>query len=231
MELKKHKLPRNRQWSDVLSKHLCKEHIHEFDKWWNPELFNWKDASNTLAELCHEYFDTWWDPERFNWEDASSILAEYCHIHFHKWWDPNKFNWKKASSALARYYHKFFDTWWDPERFNWGYSWVLTTYCSNYFHKWWDPEKFDMDIVLPDLIQYCADYLSIWWDPTKFTISDREARLLGTYAYRYANIWLIDVVNQRPAIKRVMSKLNKNIITKLRMQIALGVKHNGTKET
>jgi len=52
---------------------------------------------------CSKHFDKWWNPEQFDWWDGSWALAQYCHEHFDKWWSPAKYNWLRASRALANF--------------------------------------------------------------------------------------------------------------------------------
>jgi len=135
MELTKHVL-RTEKWGSNLSVHLCEKHYHEFDKWWNPEKFDWKAGSWALAQYCHTYFDTWWDSEKFNWRD-SWALAKYCNMYFNKWWDPERFNWKSSSGSLAQYCHMHFEKWWNKEMFNWENGLrAIAEYCYVHAQVW-----------------------------------------------------------------------------------------------
>jgi len=110
-----------------------KYHIKkDFDKWFDPEKYNWKD-SHFLAIYCSEHFDKWFDPEKYNW-NYSEYLARYCSEHFDKWFDPEKYNWN-YSEYLAQYCSEHFGKWFDPEKFNWNYSEYLAQYCSKHFDK------------------------------------------------------------------------------------------------
>ena len=81
-----------------------------------------------------EHFDKWFNPEKFNWDDSCS-LAKHCHEHFDKWFDPDKFDWY-YSWSLAKYCHEHFDKWFDPDKFDWTYSEYLVKYCSEYKNIW-----------------------------------------------------------------------------------------------
>jgi hypothetical protein len=72
--------------------------------------------SETLVEYYSEHFDKWWDPDKFDW-DFSGCLARYCSEHFDKWWDHDKFDWD-YSSFLARFCPKNVDKWYDKDKVN-----------------------------------------------------------------------------------------------------------------
>ena len=114
MKLYDHNLT-DQTWSKELSAYLCEEHVREFDKWWDPDRYNWEDASTELAQYCHMHFEKWWDPEKFNWEDKNAIeaLMKYCSMYFDKWWNRNKWNWKNRNvvSELVNYCYKYADIW------------------------------------------------------------------------------------------------------------------------
>ena len=133
------------QYSATDSRYLCEYFSRYFDIWWDPDKFNWKEASHYLCYYCRNYFDDWWDPDKFDWEKGSRYLCE-CHSdYFNNWWDSDKFNWEDASYALCKYCHKYFDIWWDSNKFNWKRSEYLLDNCLEHFDKWWDSEKFIWD--------------------------------------------------------------------------------------
>ena len=116
-------------WSKYDSKELCKFHSDQFTKWWDPELFDWKD-SWYLAQSCFKYFDIWWDSEKYNWKLDSAELVQYCSRYFKIWWDPEKFDWSH-SLALLMYCNEYNDVWLYDERFNWkNYKPFFINYLS-----------------------------------------------------------------------------------------------------
>ena len=141
MELHKHDLSAS-QWNGELCEHLCTKHTHEFDEWWDPEKYNWKDASEELARFCYEHFDKWWNEDKFNWIDESAVaeLMKCCYMYFDKWWDETRFNnLIDGSYGLARYCYMHFHKWWNPETFNWDDAEAIRAlgkYCYEYANIW-----------------------------------------------------------------------------------------------
>ena len=71
-----------------------------------------------MGKRTRRTFESWWDPERYNWKDASELLPIHYKNKFHTWWNPEKFNWKRATSMLIMYCSEYFDIWWPHRRFD-----------------------------------------------------------------------------------------------------------------
>ena len=121
----------------------------------------WRTDKIILGKKYHinNDFDKWFDPEKFNWED-SLYLALYCSDHFDKWFNPEKID-RSASHYLARYCSEHFDKWFNPEKYDWNYSEYLAEYCSEHFDKWFDPEKYDW-YYIKYLALYCLEHKNKW---------------------------------------------------------------------
>ena len=161
-----------------------KYHIkNDFDKWFNPEKFNW-DYSRNLVVYCSDHFDKWFDPKKFNWVH-SHIFAKYCSEHFDKWFDPEKFNWE-YSYILAQHCSKDFDKWFNKKKFDWKHSHYLAQYCSNHFDKWFNPKKYNWTYS-QYLAKYCSQHFDKWFDPKLFDWFDSQ--YLTKYCSEHKNKW------------------------------------------
>jgi len=60
---------------------------HDFTEWWNKvkDRIDWKESSNILCEYVPHRFDIWFDPEKFNWKDATKELMANCQNYKHIW--------------------------------------------------------------------------------------------------------------------------------------------------
>ena len=60
---------------------LCER---EFQTWWNPNKFNWKQHSEELCKYTPNQFEIWWDAELFYSSKSSNkpALSWYCSDHF-----------------------------------------------------------------------------------------------------------------------------------------------------
>jgi len=171
-------------WSRWDSISLCQDHHDEFDKWWDPERFDWKN-SWALSEFCSANLQTWWDPDKFNW-GGSYMLAQHCSKDFDTWWDGKKFQWCQ-SKYLAQHCSKHFDKWWDPERYDWNNVYPLIKNCYSNFDKWWEPEKINWGKESKNLAQYCSKYFDIWWEPEKYNW--RWSENLAQYCFDHFDKW------------------------------------------
>lgn len=134
----------------------------DFEKWFDPEKFNWENYSYILVRDHWDKFDLWFDTEKFNYE-SSTYLAKFCSNKFDQWFNSEKFNWVYGSNHLAQFCFDKFDKWFNPEKFNWRIaSGYLAEFCSNKFEKWFDPEKFYWNNQLIFLENFCSKYKHIW---------------------------------------------------------------------
>lgn len=79
-----------------MSKYYCHYHywhyLNKEFKNWDPNRFDWKKESWTLAWSCYDYTDTWWDPNRFNWEYYKYLID--CCYRFKHIWEDDYIIWK-----------------------------------------------------------------------------------------------------------------------------------------
>jgi len=176
---------------------LCEYHHEQFDEWWDPDLYDYKNYSYNLTVYCAKYINKWLHKDRYNWAEASWALAYYCTDYFDVWWDPARFDWENTSCFLAHYCsHKFSDSQLKEllnhhhinarefaaaelekrkQRKMTKSEWLseysgehLCKFYSYKFKSWWDPDKWDWDNCSYWLIAYCHHRFKEWWDPDKF---------------------------------------------------------------
>jgi len=94
-------------WKKYDSTELCLSHYRQFNSWWDPEKYDWKQGSHSLAEFCFNDFDKWWDADKYDWVYDSAYLLNHCHEHFDKWWDVDKFDWEDSEHLVYLYVEKF----------------------------------------------------------------------------------------------------------------------------
>jgi len=138
--------------------------------WFDKNKFCYETGSKALCIYCPEEFDKWWDPQRFDWETASDYLFSISD-KFDIWFEelvkrPDIY--RSHLNYLAEYFPELFDVWWKPNLIT-PTTWIGIAFFKNLKHKftqWWNPKCVQYSAtILEILVKDYIDYVDMWLGP------------------------------------------------------------------